>query len=535
MISRRLKYSANLTILIFTLLGILGILNYLSLNHFFRLDLTENKEFTLSPSTEKALTRLDDVVNIKAYFSKKLPPYLVGLQRQIKDLLDEYRALARGKLKVEFIDPGIDPMLQQKLRFMGIPQVQLNILAKDQAQLTTVYLGMAILYEDKKEIIPVITDTDNLEYDLTSALIKLTSKESKTIGFLTGHGEKAIDGDYSQIRKLLEKQYQVVKVETKEGKRIGEEVNTLVVPGPKKIGLRDLYEIDQFIMRGGKAIFLIDTVDLNEQRLQVFPLESGIIDLLKGYGVKINSDLLLDLSNVPATFRSGVFTVQLPYPFWVKVRKENFFPDHPMVNKLDSLILPWASSLVLIPDKTNMVKATGLFKTTNYSFSQKEYFNLSPEQSPPNKAACRSYLMGALLSGRFKSYFAEKEVPPIEDKSGNAPEHKKEEPIKEGKESQIIVVGNSRFLENQFFENPQFRRNDVFFLNVVDWLNIGGDLIGIRTKSFVDRPLKMTSDQERSLIQFANILGMSMVMVVFGLFRLYLKRRKKTKAIDVVL
>jgi gliding-associated putative ABC transporter substrate-binding component GldG len=532
MISRRLKYGTNLFVLVITLTGILAVINYLSLNHFFRLDLTANREFTLSPSTQKALKGLDDVVNIKAYFSRKLPPYLFGLQRELKDLLDEYRALSHGKLKVEFIDPGVDPMLQQKLRFMGIPQVRLNIVEKDQAQLTNVYLGMAILYEDKKEILPVITDTENLEYELTSALIKLTRKEFKTVGFLTGHGERAIEGDYSQIRTLLEKQYQVVKVETKEGKKIGEEINTLVVAGPKKIGLRDLYEIDQFIMRGGKAIFLVDTVELMEQRLQAFPTECGIVDLLKGYGVTVNSNLVLDLSNVPATFRSGVFTVQLPYPFWVKIQKKNFAPDQPMVNKLDSLVLPWASSLEVIPDKTNLVKATELFKTTPYAFSQQGYFNLDPEQAPPDKSACRSHLMGVLLSGRFKSYFADREKPPAEGIAKNTPAQKGEETIKESKGTKIIVVGNSRFLQNQFFEFPQSRGNEVFFLNVIDWLNLGGDLIGIRTRGFVDRPLKMTSSQERSLIQFVNILGMSIVMVAFGFVRLYLKRRRKTKAVE---
>jgi len=534
MISRKLTYGTNVLVLILTLAGILAVINYLSLNHFFRLDLTEKREFTLSPSTKKVLKNLDDVVNIKIYFSRKIPPYLSGLQRQVRDMLNEYQALSRGKLKIEYIDPGVDPMLQQKLRFMGIPPVQLNIYEKDQAQLITVYLGMAVLYEDKKEVIPVITDTDNLEYDLTGALIRLIRKESKTVGFLAGHGERAIEGDYAQIRSLLEKQYQVVKVETDDGKKIGDDINTLVVAGAKKIGLRDLYEIDQYIMRGGRAIFLVDTIDLMEQRLQAFPMESGISDLLKGYGVKVNPDLVLDLSNVPATFRSGVFEVQLPYPFWVKIQKNNFASDQPMVNKLDSLVLPWTSSLEIIPDKTGKVKAVELFKTTPYAFDQKEYFNLNPEQAPPDKSACRSFIMGALLSGRFKSYFADREVPPIEGNTKNTPGQKSEETVRESKETRVIVVGNSRFLQNQFFELPQSKGNEAFFLNIVDWLNVGDELIGIRTKGFVDRPLKMASNQERSLIQFINILGTSFVVVAFGFVRLYLKNKRKTKTFEAL-
>lgn len=527
MISRKITYGSNVLILIITIAGILVIINYISLKHFFRLDLTEKKEFSLSSSTKKVLKNLNDLVNIKVYFSKRLPPYLSDLQRQVKDVLEEYQAHSHTKLKIEYIDPGNDPMLQQKLRFMGIPPVQLNIYQRDQAQLITVYLGIAVLYEDKKEVIPVITDTEYLEYDLTGAIIRLTRKESKTIGFLTGHGEQAIDGDYSEIRNLLAKEYQVVKVETKEGDKIGDEIDTLVIAGPKEIGMRDLYEIDQYIMRGGKAIFLIDTVDLVEEKLQAYPRESAIVDLLKSYGVKVNSDLVLDLSNIPATFRSGMFTVQLPYPFWVKIQKNNFCPDQPMVNKLDSIVLPWASSLEIIPDKTGKVKTVPLFRTTNFAFSQQGYFNLNPEQKPPEKGACHSFVMGVLLTGRFKSHFADKPIPSVKGNLKNSSHPQIEEQIKESKETQIIVVGNSRFLQNQFFEYPQSKGNEAFFLNIIDWLNTGDELIGIRSRSVIDRPLKMVGDGERALIQFLNILGIPILVVAFGISRAYLKRRIK--------
>ena len=92
----------------------------------------------------------------------------MSLKGDITDVLDEFQAYAGGNISVKFIDPTENPALQQELRFMGIPQVQLNIIEKDQAQLTNVYLGMAIFYADKKEVIPFISSTSNLEYDLTS-------------------------------------------------------------------------------------------------------------------------------------------------------------------------------------------------------------------------------------------------------------------------------------------------------------------------------------------------------------------------------
>jgi len=101
-----------------------AIINAFSSNHFTRIDLTEDKRYTVSKSTKKLLTELDDIVNIKVYLSKDLPPYVVMLTGQVKDLLEEYKIYSEGNINIEYIDPSSDPMIQQKLRFMGIPQVR---------------------------------------------------------------------------------------------------------------------------------------------------------------------------------------------------------------------------------------------------------------------------------------------------------------------------------------------------------------------------------------------------------------------------
>ena len=180
--SRRLKYGSNYIVLSLIVLGILAVLNFFFLRHFYRIDLTQDKRFTLTSSTKEVLGNLDDLINIKLYFTKKLPPYLVNLKGDITDVLDEFQAYAGGNISVTFIDPTDNPAMQQELRFMGIPQIQLNIIEKDQAQLTNIYLGMAIFYADKNEIIPFISSTSNLEYDLTSKILKLTSTDSKAVG-----------------------------------------------------------------------------------------------------------------------------------------------------------------------------------------------------------------------------------------------------------------------------------------------------------------------------------------------------------------
>ena len=196
--SRRLKYGSNYIVLSLIVLGILAVLNFFFIRHFYRIDLTQDKRFTLTSSTKEVLSNLDDLINIKLYFTKKLPPYLVNLKGDITDVLDEFQAYAGGNISVTFIDPTDNPAMQQELRFMGIPQIQLNIIEKDQAQLTNIYLGMAIFYADKKEVIPFISNTSNLEYDLTSKILKLTSTESKTVGIYTGTGHD-LTQDYQAV------------------------------------------------------------------------------------------------------------------------------------------------------------------------------------------------------------------------------------------------------------------------------------------------------------------------------------------------
>ena len=173
---RGLRSGSLALILIVT--GILIAVNVIAQRFFFRLDLTEDRRYSIAPATRAVLEGMDDVVNIDTYFSRNLPPYLINLRRQVEDTLDEYRAYSGGMLHVEFKEPGGDPFTLEKLRTLGIPQVQLEILEKDQFRMTNVYLGIALLYGGRKEVIPVVQDTSRLEYELTGALVRLMSPET---------------------------------------------------------------------------------------------------------------------------------------------------------------------------------------------------------------------------------------------------------------------------------------------------------------------------------------------------------------------
>jgi gliding-associated putative ABC transporter substrate-binding component GldG len=527
MASKVIRYSAHSVAFILVVLAIVAVVNFISSRHFRRVDLTETKDFTVSNSTKQILGSLDDVVDVKVYFSKKLPPHLIGLRRQVKDVLDEYRAYSHGRLKVRFIDPEEDPKEEERARFLGIPQVQLQVIEKDQAQVMKAYLGIAILYGDKKEVIPVVRGTENLEYDLTSAILKVSSEEEKTVAFLSGHNERdPYDEEAngcSVFRQELDKQYRVRKVDTSKGDKIPDDVDTLIVAGPEKLSERDKYEIDQFIMRGGRAIFLIDPIKM-EYGLFAQPLETGLDDMLEHYGVKLGRNLTLDRFNENASFRSGFVAYSLPYPFWVKVIRSGLNREHVVTSELEDLVLPWTSSLE--PKEENPdVKAEVLASSSKYSWTIKSPYNLNPNQ---NFAARikerRSYPLVVALSGKFKSFYADKPIPEIEgEKKDEGEKEEKRETIKESQEeSQILVVGNSHFATNNFVS--QFHENMVFLLNAVDWMTLGDKLIGIRSHTVTDRPLKELSPGGRNAVKWLCTFGMAGLVAAAGVVRFWWRR-----------
>jgi gliding-associated putative ABC transporter substrate-binding component GldG len=528
--SRTLKYGTNYLLLTLIFAGILAVANFLSTRHFARVDLTEDKEYTVSPSTKKVLAGLDDIVTINAYFSKKIPPYLINLRQKVEDLLYEYSAYAEGNLEVEFIDPSEDPLMEQKLRFMGIPQVQLNIIEKDQAQLTNVYLGIAILYADKKEVIPVVDSTSNLEYDMTSAIVKVTSPALKGVGFIIGSDQESLDQQYTVVKAALQKNFTVTEIRLEDEKPIPDDVAALVVVGPKNVGERGTYKIDQFLMRGGKVAFLIDKVELRQGSLQATPVDPGLNGLLKRYGVEVKDNLILDRFHSNASFRTGFIAFQVPYPFWPKVIRQNFSQDHPVVSELESVTLPWTSSVAVVADKPEGLTFTELAKTSEFAWTRTGFYDLNPQQDygvPPKTGV--SYPLALLVSGKFPSFFADREAPPpqVEESEEGAGKEEITEgsKITESPETQIILVGNSRFIRDEFVS--LFRGNQIFVLNTIDWLVLGDELIGIRSRGSTDRPLMELPERARTVVKFVNIFGVSILLAIWGNVSFYWRRRKK--------
>ena len=161
----------------------LVLLNLISRDNFFRFDLTDNKKFSLSQSSEAIISKLDDRLTIKVYFSDDLPSELGNTRRFLQDILEEYQALAND-VSFFFHDPESDTELEEQARKDGIQPVQMQALENDQMVVKKVYLGMVLLFENKKEIIPLIQSTAGLEYMISTKIKSLINLNKKTIGLM---------------------------------------------------------------------------------------------------------------------------------------------------------------------------------------------------------------------------------------------------------------------------------------------------------------------------------------------------------------
>jgi gliding-associated putative ABC transporter substrate-binding component GldG len=253
---------------------ILILINVIFLRNFYRWDLTEDNQYTISQVSKRTVRNLKDIVTIKVFFTEDLPPNLLTLSQYTHDILDEYEMYSKGNLRVLYLDPARDEEYKKEASGFGVPEVQMNYIEKDKVDVRNGYLGIVVVYRDRHETIPVVQDISNLEYDITSAIKKVLQKEPKTVGFLTGHKEhkimrnpqntsEASKADYTSVYEMISQNYAVKKVDISTGEPITD-IDTLIVAGPKeKLSKRDLYEIDQFIMNGGNAIFLIDKMEVS--------------------------------------------------------------------------------------------------------------------------------------------------------------------------------------------------------------------------------------------------------------------------------
>lgn len=486
----------NVTIITATLILALVIFNFMASRHFGRLDLTRNQEYSMADATKQALRDLKDVVTLRLYFTKDMPPQLLAFNRLVNDTIDEFRRYGGKNVRVEFVDPASSEDAEHEANLAGITPVQLNVQGQGKLEVAKVYIGLALLHGDKKEVIPVIAYPQNLEYDLTSRLLKLTRDKSPTIAWWGPVKEGDAAATYGVFHKDLEQRYTVQDVNPQAPDLDPAKQSMLLVVTPKNLNDMQRAAIEQYLAQGGHVIALMDTMTISGG-MQTTPQISGIEPLLSQYGITLENDIVMDRSNAHAVFSGGVVSYQMPYPLWVKILPKGLDEESRIVSGLDAVVLPWASSLTVADPLPTGVKVSVLAKTTEFAKVQKfsDGYHLDPEtvgsamQAPGGK----SYAMIAMASG--------------------------------DKGAKIVVVGTSRVIQDQFLK--QFPQDAVMVANAVDIMAFGDQLVGIRTRSQLAHPLEEMSPLAEQVVKYANIAGGVTLVLVMALVVMSYRRSRR--------
>ncbi|MBN2189012.1 MAG: GldG family protein [Chitinispirillaceae bacterium] len=578
---KKIKTRMELAVYSLIILGMVMVVNYLSTLWFKRLDLTEGKEFTVSAATKNIMKSLDDIINVKVYCSKNLPQQLQKNVTDIRDMLAEYKAYAGKKLRVSWVDPTESENGKQEARTLGINEMQMQTIEKDKAQVINGYLGIVVLFADRKEVIPFVQNLQNFEYDLTLAIMKVARPSTPNIGILKvdtlpdipesvrrqmgdrlPKPEERTDVKFSRLFEKLGENYGVVTVtDIAKGTPVDSTLKALIVPGAPAMNDRSLFEIDQYFMKSGKLIVFAPGMRIDFHKYygpMPVNVDSKLLDLLKFYGVKIEQNMVVDAScgQVQIPQKVGPFTmnVAVPYPYFVRIGADGFNRSNPAVSTLSDVVLPWPSSLTLLVDQAaagadssagvsgqSGIKAAILSHSSKKSWIVSGTVNLDPQQNWQAPADMKPATLAAHLTGNFKSFFAGKPIPPVgEGPAGDSlssialqprPEDANRTILPSNTNGHLVVVGSDNFVASQ----NAAPANIMLAMNLADWLTQDENLIAVRTRALQDRTIEADLLKKGSatpnIVRFVNIITMPFLVIMAGIF-IFLRRRKAMAAVQ---
>ncbi len=570
----RKKISNRTRIIIETLLAsaVFILIAYLGNFAFQRFDLTEEKRHSLSESTIRLLDELDDVVYVKVFLEGEFPADYQRLRQSIREKLNEMKAYAGDNIEYEFINPSsaVDRRSREEmygeLVDKGLQYTALQIREKDGVSEKIVFPGALISYQEKEIPLQILQNTqrttdaqmvnrtiNTLEYSLVNAIYQVKESERKKVAFIEGHGELA-PIETRSFQTELEKHYDVDRVEiggmvnslsrniAGKGKRVNRYDAIIVAKPTESFSEQDKYIIDQFVMLGGKVLWLVDPMSISMDSLATsdvtmsIPLKTNLDDLLFKYGVRLNRNLLLDRTCAPISLLTGPpgneRTELFPWYFQPILIPEK---AHPIVANIDPILTDFCSSIDTVEAKG--VSKRSILTTSAYTRILKSparvSFNIvsiDPEFGNSNRP---NQTVGVLLEGRFESVFQNRLPPNFLDENLFDFQER-------GQFTRQLVIADGDIIRNPVSaDGKRFRElgfdpvlgrkmygNQEFLINAMNYLLGDAALINVRSRTIALRKLDEERIlQEREKWQVMNIGLPILLTLLFGAGQWFWRKR----------
>lgn len=554
---------------------------------YTRLDLTSEKRYTLSDTTKEMLKNLDEYVFFKVYLEGDFPAGFKRLRNETKEMLNEFRAYS-PYIEFEFVNPSASSDEKERNKVYkvlvdkGLQPTNLQIHNKEENSEKLIFPGAIVSYLNKETAIDLLktqlgtpeeevlnNSIENLEFTLASVIRQLAITKKPSIAFIEGHGELS-KIETADIGNTLSENYQVTRL------RLDEQLNSItdfkaydsvsnkifiknkydaiIIAKPDSVfSEKDKFIIDQYIMRGGKVLWLIDPVyatmdSLQKQRTTLgFGLDLNLDDLFFKYGVRMNQELLMDLNARPIPIVTGMVGNQprqefLPWYFFPILTPNS---KHPIVNNLNSMMTDFPGTL-------DTVQSDGLTKTSLLTSSKYTKVSKAPAlidlqmmdiQRDPNKQNellnmfnLAPKMVAVLVEGEFKSLYANR-IPPRLSNNDSIGFRTK------SKKTAQIFISDGDIIKNQLHYSKgyplplgfdQYTRetfgNKDFILNAINYLIDENGLISIRNREIKLRLLdKNRMERNIILIKTLNVIIPILLILLMGLIIQWRRKRKYVK------
>ena len=534
----------------------------ISASYFFRIDLTAEKRYSLNPLSKEIVAKLDEPVSVDLFLAGDLHPGLQKFQKEIKEKIGDYNAYSGKRITLNIVDPYEISTAQEREKLFGmlaqrgLQPVDLQVKTDKGTSTRYIFPGVLIRSGNREIALNLLKNdpmlpgeqnlnnsVESLEYEFTNAFNRLANGEKQTVAFLTGHEEMG-ELETEDIRQTLGENYEVVRLAASE---LTDKVKTLIVADPEQaFGEKDKLLIDQYVMRGGRVLWLVDPVQVSLDSLQrgqstlAFPRDLNLSDQLFKYGVRLNQNLVQDvecmmipLNVAPAGSQKASYKAFPWYYSPMLLPSE----EHVIGRNIRRIKSEFISSIDTVGHSAK-IKRQVILSTSAHSriLNVPLQVSLANVANPPARELFNypSVPVGVLLEGQFSSVFKNRLVESLGFSSSE---------IKtESENTRMIVLADGNLIANQYsmrtgkpeimplgydIYSKQTFGNKEFLVNAINYLCDDSGLMALKSRVFKIRLLDKVKINERKLTwQLVNLLIPIGVVLLFGVLFNFLRARR---------